>query len=98
MRRKHSESSSTRETEKAREDEEEEEGSGKQREVLLCPVMRGGSVMAKPNRKHRRTDKRMESRDKERPEGTGERNQTQEEDLFITEKSICQSNVLHQLF
>lgn len=77
MRRKHSESRSTRETEKAREDEEEEEGSGKQREVLLCPVTRGGSVKAKPNRKHRKTDRRMKSGDVERPEVTGERNQTQ---------------------
>lgn len=77
MRRKHSESRSTRETEKAREDEEEEEGSGKQREVLLCPVTRGGRVTAKPNRTHRKTDKWTASGGEERPEVTGERNQTQ---------------------
>lgn len=67
MRRKHNESRSTRETVKAREEEDEEEGSGKQREVLLCPATRGGSVTARPNRKHRQTARRMESGDEERP-------------------------------
>lgn len=69
MRRKHRESRSTRETEKAREDEEEEEGRGKQREVLLYPVTRGGSVRAKPNRTHSKTDKRKEGGGEERPGG-----------------------------
>lgn len=81
MRRKHRESRSTRETEKAREDEEEEEGSGKQRAVLLWPVTRGGSVTAKPNRKHRKTERQTENGDEERPEVTGERKETREEDF-----------------
>lgn len=72
MRRKHNESRSTRETVKAREEEEEEEGSGKQREVLLCPATKGGSVTARPNRKHRQTARRMESGDEERPGERGE--------------------------
>lgn len=67
MRRKHNESRSTRETVKAKEDEDKEEGSGKQREVLLCPATRGGSVTARPNRKHRQTARRMERGDEERP-------------------------------
>lgn len=72
MRRKHKESRSTKETEKAREDEEEEEGIGKQREVLLCPASRGGSVTARPNRKHRQMARWMESGDEERPGARGD--------------------------
>lgn len=61
MTRKHSESRSTRETVKAREEDEDEDGSGRQRDVLLCPATRGGSVTAKPKKKHRQTARRMES-------------------------------------
>lgn len=65
MTRKHNESRSTRETEKAREDDEEEEGI--QREVLLCPATSGGSVTARPNRKHRQTAILTDSGEEERP-------------------------------
>lgn len=57
MTRRHSESTSTRKTEDARPGEEE--ASGRQREVLPWPATRGGTVTAKPNRKHRRTERRM---------------------------------------
>lgn len=67
MTRKHSESSSTRNTEKATEEEEAEEGSSKQREVLLCPATRGGSVTARPNRKHKKMASRMESTGEDHP-------------------------------
>lgn len=63
MRRKQSESKSTRETEKAREDDDDEEGSGKQRDVLLCPATREGTVTVKPNRKHRQMETRMDNGD-----------------------------------
>lgn len=60
---------------KAKEEDEEEEGSGKQREVLLGPATRGGSVTARPNRKHSQTARRTESGDEEWPRKRREWNQ-----------------------
>lgn len=65
MRRKQRESKSTRDTEKAKDDDDDEEGSGKQREVLLCPATREGIVTVKPNRKHRQMETRKDNGNEE---------------------------------